>query len=422
MWSSVDYFFTQAVKTYIFLVEDTMTWNFFLLSLFVSFGIVLVTMVYLRGELSEKRSLDSVDSIAQEGHESFSACYENLEDIDGPSEPHNPCVEIQNTEQCTESTERAFNMNDLSDHQGPNLGTSSKTDNEEILYHSEELQSLKEVLEGVIIPSRRLNVTSCPIGIASKKSELNLKRHDIKVYPDGIYMDDLKRFYDASRGNLKKAATRLVETSIFRGERFPIDLASCQEELQKNQCFVQGKDIDSNPVVYFRVKCPGPWEKNIDSITSATLYQIETMLKNEFTSCHYYSSKKITLVVWTGIPLTNRDEQNTQNSDPPKETKIEKDVKYHNHCDLSVAQHLINLFLTHYPERLSRALIMPSLELGLDAICLNVSLRALISSSRVRRKVTIMKDAEELKEFIHEDQLIEVCGGKAPVINVFAKH
>ena len=127
-------------------------------------------------------------------------------------------------------------------------------------------------------------------------------RHNVSVYPDCIYPGDLERFLIASDYDLRTAAVRLVQTAVFWGEHFPIDIRFCHEELQKGQFLVEGRDKESNPIIYFRVQCVGEWKKDFNA---AATYQVESVLQKQLLSIHKKSDTKFTLIIWIGKPEVN---------------------------------------------------------------------------------------------------------------------
>ncbi|GAX28549.1 hypothetical protein FisN_12Hh083 [Fistulifera solaris] len=92
--------------------------------------------------------------------------------------------------------------------------------------------------------------------------------------------DDIRRYLIGSDGSVKFAAVRIVQSTSWRYLTFPINTKACRVELQSGQFFHQGKDLEGNPVFYFRNICLGPWRKNEDATIAAVLHRLDASLNS----------------------------------------------------------------------------------------------------------------------------------------------
>lgn len=279
---------------------------------------------------------------------------------------------------------------------------------------------------------------------------------------------DVKRFLLAAEGDVHTAAVRIAETVTWKSFTFPIDVRSCRIELQNGQFFQQGNDIDGNPVFYFRNMCLGPWRGDEDAVIAAVLHRLENSLQN------FFPSVKCTLIVLMRRPYIDKthknaigdtstlsrsdrvtterefeisgngslggdttaggdngedkpaDQNKSDNSvvasmDPLQYTgnpRLPEDESYFLHTSSPMIRKLVDILLRHYPERLSRALIVPSM--GNIAYFRTVvggrlALASVASSSRTRNKVRFLKSFAELTLYVTKDQLVTIVGGTSPI-------
>ena len=272
---------------------------------------------------------------------------------------------------------------------------------------------------------------------------------------------DISRFLVASSCNPKEALSRIVESALWRGTNLPIDVRTCRIELQAGQFFHQGFDLDGNPVFYFRNMCLGPWRKDEDALIAAVLHRLESTLermvsKNPLVQC--------TLIVLCGKPHSraiNRDvdesnknstdgqstiastamstltgtveanegsvdqnnddmdddnvlladnENNEQRSNP----RMFFDEQWNIHTSKSVIERLVNLLMTHYPERLARALVVVghgNKKYALTAIGGVFFLTGMVPSTKTRDKVRFLTRYRDLQSYVHRAQLVTLVGG-----------
>ena len=273
---------------------------------------------------------------------------------------------------------------------------------------------------------------------------------------------DLTRYYLASYGDLKATAVRVVESSAWRGLTFPIDIRACRIELRSNQFVQYGEDILGNPVFYFRNMCLGPWRKDVDATVLAVLHRLERSMKS---IAQKNPATKCTVVVITGKPVLGRstddgiddgdadgagdggdtgddeddadenaesgrsdkkeeeekgDDENGNNEKKEMERnpfiigsdpRIDPSEEYFVHTNSALIHRLVRLLLSHYPERLAKALIVPSG--GWEKTMGGLSIRGYVSSPRTRSRIIVLNSANDLKEHISENSLLSFAGGKA---------
>lgn len=266
---------------------------------------------------------------------------------------------------------------------------------------------------------------------------------------------DVKRFLLASEGDVYTAAIRLAESITWRSFTFPIDIKSCRIELQSGQFFQQGKDRDGNPVFYFRNMCLGPWRKDEDAVISAVLHRLETSLNGFYPSVKCtvivlmrrpYSDKKCKTVSVVSDRLTEEGETGTsesldreprddeedddndgviesENQTPTVQNitanpRLPEDERYYLHTNASLIRKLVEILLHHYPERLSRLLIVPSignLAYFRSVVGGRLALASVVGSVRTRNKVRFLKHFNDLKVYVKQDELSTIVGGTVPV-------
>ena len=203
-----------------------------------------------------------------------------------------------------------------------------------------ELDTLREILEGVTVPVRRANtylvrpefIRSNSDAAEEYVQESNLEHDDIKevlasenddrphkkpkaqhedqskpLYDtvnihvlDILTQPDLRRFYLANDNNLKTAAVRLVKSAAWRGITFPIDTRVCRVELQSGQFFQHGRDKTGQLVFYFRNMCLGPWRKDVDATILAVLHRLEISMEE---LQRHNPNMRCTLIVLMGKPI-----------------------------------------------------------------------------------------------------------------------
>lgn len=282
---------------------------------------------------------------------------------------------------------------------------------------------------------------------------------------------DILRYFIASNCSLKTTSVRLVESAVWRALTFPVDTRTCRIELQSGQFFQQGKDLDDNPVFYFRNTCLGPWRKDDDAVIAAVLHRLESSL-NELTKGN--PGVQCTLIVVMGKPYMSKnktqkqvdvpvgskadirkekenyreqatvtsttlstlheerdaesdedDDQATlqeQNDDfdeafrlaQADNPRIYSDELWNTHTSKSLIDKILEILLTHYPERLSKALVVighGNKKYVRSAISGVLQLAGLIRSSRTRDKVRFLTRYRDLQTYVDRSQLVTLVGG-----------
>mmetsp|Transcript_16963 Transcript_16963/g.25240 ORF Transcript_16963/g.25240 Transcript_16963/m.25240 type:complete len:654 (+) Transcript_16963:2150-4111(+) len=285
---------------------------------------------------------------------------------------------------------------------------------------------------------------------------------------------DLRRFYTASNGDLKTAAVRIVQSAAWRGITFPIDTRVCRIELQSGQFFQQGTDKENNPVFYFRNMCLGPWRKDVDATTFAVLHRLESAIVHW---SKISPELRCTIIVVMGSPLEEMMEDDEHNADDAATTagdastaegevgdengsasaatstaggnssgsnnnvkkkkkkkkskgltqkqrnpffvgfnpRIDPEEDYYVHTNFLLVQRLHEVISKHYPERLSKMIVVSSKSGGWMKVFHTLSLKTHVKSQRTRDRITRIDSVAELKKYVDESELVTFVGGKALV-------
>jgi hypothetical protein len=336
--------------------------------------------------------------------------------------------------------------------------------------------AIVEILSELMVPVRKTGLTAEELG----RSEPIPKSFEWIQLPPGVHREDftsvnvlyrstrsdVKRFLLSSEGDVPTAAVRLAESVTWRSFTFPIDTKACRIELQNGQFFQQGKDRDGNPVFYFRNMCLGPWRKDEDAVISAVLHRLECSLQS------FYPSIKCTIIILLRRPYTDKkstkeggdssvssvsdriteegeaethginDHENDQDADKDDNdeedavtetdhqtnAKVQKflmanprlpeDERYYLHTNASMIRKLVQILMHHYPERLSRALIVPyigNVAYFRTVVGARLALASAVGSHRTRHKVKFLKHFADLKAYVKKDELVTIVGGTAPI-------
>jgi hypothetical protein len=329
------------------------------------------------------------------------------------------------------------------------------------------IDSLIEILDGVQVPVRKAGLLETQKYISTPLTE-----QQITVLPYGsmrqeefvnldvletLNRDDLGRFYAAADCKLKEAAVKLVESTAWRGRIFPIDKRTCRIELQSGQFFQQGVDRMGNPVFYFRNMCVGPWRQDAEAVISAVLHRFETCLAKV---CEKKPGTKVTLVVLLGKPYfakkkKKKPKKKTERRDDETKTmttggddddgddyededeattatestmswnpfkmgvnpRLNQSEDYHVHTNQTMLRKLIQILMDNYPERLHKAIFVPGNSRGYGywgtALGVQIAIRNNIKAPRTRTRCFILHRISELKEFVHQSQIVTIAGGEA---------
>lgn len=345
------------------------------------------------------------------------------------------------------------------------------------------VNELVRILEGISVPifkdsehdgsAFEQTTTNVPVCGSVASGGLSLQPQKGEYAPISILRTvsrhDIERYFIASNCSLKTASVRLVESAVWRGLTFPIDTRTCRIELQSGQFFQQGKDLDGNPVFYFRNTCLGPWRKDDDAVIAAVLHRLESSLDqlskgNPHVQC--------TLIVVAGRPYRRKnktkkekevsvetktfknkekddrmeqataastavstlqegdedesdDEEATfdeQNDDFDEAVRLAQthnprvygDELWNTHTTKTLIERMVDILLTHYPERLSKALVVighGNSKYVRSAVGGVLSLTGLIRPSRTRDKIRFLTRYRDLQTYIDRSQLVTLVGG-----------
>lgn len=284
---------------------------------------------------------------------------------------------------------------------------------------TEDIEMVKDVLMHITVPCRVLDniqlMDSDSITGTERISD-NLTEYPVlKNFSD----DDIRRHFIAANRDLKETAIRITESAAWRGLMFPIDTRKCQIELSSKQFFLQGTDRKGNPVFYFRNMCQGLWRKDIEASLSATIYKFDEAVH---TLKRDNPEFRCTLVVLMGKPILEMKhpdnieaEEDTQNINEGRDELSPRTIGYHVHTNFNFVHSLITIISKNYPERLMMALVVPNG--GWAKILSGANIRRYIHSSRTRSRVIMLDKEEDLKKYISADQLINLAGGNAPIVD-----
>jgi hypothetical protein len=276
-------------------------------------------------------------------------------------------------------------------------GASSKKQDE---LYSDEIDIIYEILDGVCVPAREGGY------IGKKLVRLNLTRADIE------------RFIIACECDINAAVARIIKSQTWRFSTFPIDQRLCRVELESGQFFQRGYDKWNNPIFVFRNSLPTHWAGDVKSTMLMILHRLET----------FFNSKsglvKVTVIILTGCSSTELDCSNKVSSGKKKATapsqsddvtsaddgsEIDNDAqtpeidptttKYHIHSNFQLVQQLYELLSYHYPERLNKALVVPSKAFSKRRIS------SFALSPITRTRVVVLNAQADLKKYVPESEL-----------------
>jgi hypothetical protein len=297
----------------------------------------------------------------------------------------------------------------------------------------EAVNELIESLQSVTIPMRQLS-----------SREESVQGSTLVHAPQPILQtlsrSDIRRYLIATDCSLKATVIRLVQSAAWRGLTFPIDTRMCRVELQSGQFFQQGRDLEGNPIFYFRNRCLGPWRKKEDATIAAVLHRLETSLKELQKDDPHV---RCTLVAVMGRPYREKkkregddiihsvdDEQGGSDDDSSVETsngnglvaennpRIPPKEKWHTHTSRGLLLRLIDILLAHYPERLSKALVVigngNTAYMG-TTLRGKLALSVAVPSASTRERVRFLTRYKDLLQFVDKEALVKLMGGNAPL-------
>jgi hypothetical protein len=165
--------------------------------------------------------------------------------------------------------------------------------------------------------------------------------------------------------------------------------------------------------------CQGLWRKDIEASLSATIYKFDEAVQ---TLKRDNPEFRCTLVVLMGKPILEmkhpdsiETEEDTQNTNEGRDELSPRTIGYHVHTNFKFVYSLITILSKNYPERLMMALVVPNG--GWAKILSGANIRRYIHSSRTRSRVIMLDKEEDLKMYISVDQLINIAGGNAPIVD-----
>ena len=312
------------------------------------------------------------------------------------------------------------------------------------------VDSLCDILDGVTVPVRRENLSANEI-LRAEGVQGDLPRQQMINVP--VLMrtskDDLRRFFIASKCDLKEAAVRVVESAAWRGVTFPIDTHQCRIELQSGQFFQQGNDLDGNPVFYFQSVLRGPWRNDVDASLSAILYRLEKCLDRVSLED---PDVKCTVIVLLGKPTSKKkkrkkeskgEESNSTSGEADSQDGSQEDEedtiaestvdgnswnpfkmgvnprsnpdeRYQAHYSVKMIERLADVLSSNYPDRLKKLLLVPGKGVPKTEIGgLNGVRKSMASATRA--KIIQLSKASELTDHVSKRELATVVGGTAEV-------
>lgn len=338
------------------------------------------------------------------------------------------------------------------------------------------VNALVEILGDVTTPVRKSQITH-PFDASSADAKLTISKAapaasstaQISILRK-LSRSDIRRFFIASNCSLKQAAVRIVESTAWRGLTFPISTISCRIELQNGQFFQQGRDLDGNPVYYFRNTLLGPWRKDEDAVIAAVLHRLETSMT---AFARESPDVRCTLIVLMGKPFRKKRRKGMSEDSAVVETatepgggsvddkatagglgsierenvgcnegatiecesaasalvdaapmpfvsnpRIQPDEQWLTHSSKQLIRRLIDTVTAHYPERLGKALVVVgkgNTAYTRTAVGGMLSLPKVLGPSRTRDKVRFLIRYPDLQDYVAKDELSVLVGGNAPL-------
>ena len=309
----------------------------------------------------------------------------------------------------------------------------------------EAIEDVWDCLEGIKVPLRLNERRGC-LETHSSQCDFGLPQNMVMApVTSTLTWHDVQRFIISSEYNLQEAAVRIVQTAAWRGRTFPTDTRMCRIELHSGQVFHRGCDVFGHPVIYFRTVCRGPWRKCVDATLAAALHRFESALSE---LCMVNQETKCTLVVVLGRPgdfstgsdqegstsfSTIEDEDNPTvdnggsedglfavdavNHLPVTNPRVSTEEPWHLHCTSELLEQFISLLFTHYPERLSRVLLVKGQRDSFyrTQVAAARAMKRITSTRKDRSKISFIPKLSRLKGLIDESELSTAALGKAPI-------
>ena len=168
--------------------------------------------------------------------------------------------------------------------------------------------------------------------------------------------------------------------------------------------------------------CKGVWRKDVDASMLAILDTFENATSQFKRSNPDF---RFTLIVIMGKPCDSDNDENdgidsqygnnshqTCSNSGSTPRSVHKHEPYYIHTNFQLVQKLIKILRANYPERLSKALIIPNG--GWEKFLGMHGLRRYIPSDRTRSKIIMLDKVEDLLGYCSKDQLISLVGGTIP--------
>lgn len=296
-----------------------------------------------------------------------------------------------------------------------------------------------KVLHGIKVPSRG----------ATLDHNTNLERIPGIPALNVFSRHDIHYFLETERGDVERASLRMLETAKWKAQTFPLDKLQCRIELQSGQFFQHGIDSRGNPVFYFRCMCIGPWRNDVDASIAAVLYRFNKSMSGYLKDD---PSTKFTIIVLMGRPMepgkfvdvsrdfeladfeeggdeedssslgdsSSEDESdltmNESNHEDVANPRIPPNETWHKHTNKDLIRRLSKLFLTHYPGRLNRILVVQGKGKNRyysNALQRQRVTRSLLPKWRIRQQVRFVDKFSDLCKYVDKDELVTIVGGTA---------
>ena len=117
------------------------------------------------------------------------------------------------------------------------------------------------------------------------------------------------------------------------------------------------------------------------------------------------------------LPGASKNSDNDFKSDGKKSGKASakktESQKHHVHTNFSLVIRLSEILSRHYPERLAKALIVPSG--GWAKTLGSRGIRSYVLSPITRARIHVLNSWDDLKKYVDEAELVSFVGGKAEI-------
>jgi hypothetical protein len=345
---------------------------------------------------------------------------------------------------------------------GPNNMVRNGTSADSTRPFEQGVSELIESLGDILVPVRKVQVSRTGSSLADDRGGVLVSSLD-NVGPQEVdrfatdkglvdiplmqilCSDDIRRYVVAADYSLKAAAVRIVQSAAWRGLTFPIDTRMCRVELQSGQFFQQGSDRDGNPIFYFRNVCLGPWRGNEDAAIAAVLHRLEATLNLlvrddplvRFTLIVMMRRPEVMTTITVDKDFTGEKTYNSQEISrdqsfdetivedasfvrevPESNPRVYPGEKWHTHTNKGMLKRLIGIVTTHYPERLSKVLVVVGYGNATymrTALRGKIALASAVQSKRTRDRVKFLKRYSDLQDYVERAVLVTIVGGESVI-------